>query len=113
MVVVNRNAINLLQQLSVDRQRLDFPIRLRGKGVGLSACGCRTGQSHKNGNPPMQQMSHLCLLETASTNDSPSRASELKLAACAQALLRADSARSEEHTSELQSHLNLVCRLLL
>src|SRR5260370_31276745 len=25
----------------------------------------------------------------------------------------ANSARSEEHTSELQSHLNLVCRLLL
>src|SRR5260370_30622465 len=25
----------------------------------------------------------------------------------------ARSARSEEHTSELQSHLNLVCRLLL
>src|SRR5260370_23197786 len=25
----------------------------------------------------------------------------------------ADNARSEEHTSELQSHLNLVCRLLL
>src|SRR5260370_3527061 len=25
----------------------------------------------------------------------------------------ADSGRSEEHTSELQSHLNLVCRLLL
>src|SRR5260370_181447 len=25
----------------------------------------------------------------------------------------AESARSEEHTSELQSHLNLVCRLLL
>src|SRR5260370_23412099 len=24
-----------------------------------------------------------------------------------------DSGRSEEHTSELQSHLNLVCRLLL
>src|SRR5260370_32183133 len=24
-----------------------------------------------------------------------------------------DSLRSEEHTSELQSHLNLVCRLLL
>src|SRR5438477_9679095 len=32
------------------------------------------------------------------------------------ALLRADivpSERSEEHTSELQSHVNLVCRLLL
>src|SRR6476661_8626630 len=26
---------------------------------------------------------------------------------------RLDSSRSEEHTSELQSHLNLVCRLLL
>src|SRR5260370_31919034 len=26
---------------------------------------------------------------------------------------RADDERSEEHTSELQSHLNLVCRLLL
>jgi len=26
---------------------------------------------------------------------------------------RATLARSEEHTSELQSHLNLVCRLLL
>src|SRR5690242_21470858 len=27
--------------------------------------------------------------------------------------LRAISTRSEEHTSELQSHVNLVCRLLL
>src|SRR5260370_15842297 len=31
--------------------------------------------------------------------------------ACKQALCL--SSRSEEHTSELQSHLNLVCRLLL
>src|SRR5260370_11281995 len=29
------------------------------------------------------------------------------------ALTASDSDRSEEHTSELQSHLNLVCRLLL
>src|SRR5260370_17070169 len=28
-------------------------------------------------------------------------------------LLQAKDLRSEEHTSELQSHLNLVCRLLL
>src|SRR5260370_32735026 len=28
-------------------------------------------------------------------------------------MLREGLARSEEHTSELQSHLNLVCRLLL
>src|SRR5690242_21298409 len=27
--------------------------------------------------------------------------------------LRVDARRSEEHTSELQSHVNLVCRLLL
>src|SRR5260370_20240791 len=27
--------------------------------------------------------------------------------------VRAQAKRSEEHTSELQSHLNLVCRLLL
>src|SRR5260370_19926951 len=30
-----------------------------------------------------------------------------------QGLLQPAPARSEEHTSELQSHLNLVCRLLL
>src|SRR5260370_15690963 len=29
------------------------------------------------------------------------------------AVLCGDDRRSEEHTSELQSHLNLVCRLLL
>src|SRR5260370_13539261 len=29
------------------------------------------------------------------------------------ALINRNSGRSEEHTSELQSHLNLVCRLLL
>src|SRR5260370_32382533 len=30
-----------------------------------------------------------------------------------EAVMRTMLARSEEHTSELQSHLNLVCRLLL
>src|SRR5260370_29359050 len=33
--------------------------------------------------------------------------------ACARGRSRCASSRSEEHTSELQSHLNLVCRLLL
>src|SRR5260370_14548400 len=33
--------------------------------------------------------------------------------ALAQDLMWSDKFRSEEHTSELQSHLNLVCRLLL
>src|SRR5260370_15484438 len=34
-------------------------------------------------------------------------------AACRRGRMRSDWPRSEEHTSELQSHLNLVCRLLL
>src|SRR5260370_30115637 len=45
---------------------------------------------------------------------------EVPRVACADALYgalrrraRQDGQRSEEHTSELQSHLNLVCRLLL
>src|SRR5260370_29592308 len=45
--------------------------------------------------------------ETVSRKSSPT-------AAKATSLFKADVAlRSEEHTSELQSHLNLVCRLLL
>src|SRR5713101_7606771 len=32
---------------------------------------------------------------------------------CAGAEAADDQARSEEHTSELQSHVNIVCRLLL
>src|SRR5260370_32091903 len=35
------------------------------------------------------------------------------LAAYAPALAHSPQLRSEKHTSELQSHLNLVCRLLL
>src|SRR5260370_14685081 len=33
--------------------------------------------------------------------------------AAVQDILKAATERSEEHTSELQSHLNIVCRLLL
>src|SRR5947207_4228955 len=46
--------------------------------------------------------------EFASSADSTARAA--RLAACAFAL---GAKRSEEHTSELQSHSDLVCRLLL
>src|SRR5260370_13934665 len=35
------------------------------------------------------------------------------LPTCARIGFRKHNQRSEEHTSELQSHLNLVCRLLL
>src|SRR5438034_7548178 len=37
----------------------------------------------------------------------------LSLSALMYRLLAADAPRSEEHTSELQSHSDLVCRLLL
>src|SRR5436190_4776713 len=47
----------------------------------------------------------------------PQRGEERQLAAARGAddadLLRIDAERSEEHTSELQSHSDLVCRLLL
>src|SRR5690242_21233981 len=36
-----------------------------------------------------------------------------ELAASLRRFAAAEGARSEEHTSELQSHVNLVCRLLL
>src|SRR5690242_21333790 len=43
-----------------------------------------------------------------------SRSDDSGAAASAAAAIGADSlSRSEEHTSELQSHVNLVCRLLL
>src|SRR5260370_5503688 len=48
---------------------------------------------------------------------SPEEADRLKADLDEQAhratILRRETVRSEEHTSELQSHLNLVCRLLL
>src|SRR5207237_3203073 len=52
-----------------------------------------------------------CGLRTASTKNCASRGDKPNDKACF-----ADHTlplRSEEHTSELQSHLNLVCRLLL
>src|SRR4051812_50074934 len=45
----------------------------------------------------------------ASRRQSPTRAARRKSAFSS----AARSSRSEEHTSELQSHVNLVCRLLL
>src|SRR5260370_3418361 len=52
----------------------------------------------------------------ASTNSSGRSRAAIPAAAEIAALDRPElfvEARSEEHTSELQSHLNLVCRLLL
>src|SRR5882762_11234590 len=44
---------------------------------------------------------------------SPQPALTKSVRACFYSIGRRVCARSEEHTSELQSHLNLVCRLLL
>src|SRR5690242_21169187 len=41
------------------------------------------------------------------------RAATTTAGICTPTPVPAPSARSEEHTSELQSHVNLVCRLLL
>src|SRR5260370_33801039 len=54
-------------------------------------------------------------------NAKPSSPSRLCSSSCVAVMIlrenvspgRTRSSRSEEHTSELQSHLNLVCRLLL
>src|SRR5438477_5933513 len=50
----------------------------------------------------------LILDESADTKDVTATIVDLGVGA-----LNEDETRSEEHTSELQSHVNLVCRLLL
>src|SRR5690242_21928735 len=52
----------------------------------------------------------------AAGDSTPSRVSTARAnssAATPEAVIRSPPVRSEEHTSELQSHVNLVCRLLL
>src|SRR5260370_9525305 len=57
-----------------------------------------------------QFLPHLALVQTA-----PQRHPDHKQHQCQCGALdgAVEPSRSEEHTSELQSHLNLVCRLLL
>src|SRR5260370_15927416 len=51
---------------------------------------------------------------TSSRRDCTARMSSIFVAlATSTRYCASDASRSEEHTSELQSHLNLVCRLLL
>src|SRR5260370_16491448 len=70
--------------------RSQLPYRSLGDGVDLAPL--------RRGHPVLLRRQHLRL---------PRHEREVHLALELQAL------RSEEHTSELQSHLNLVCRLLL
>src|SRR5258706_5125900 len=67
-----------------ETRRWSYPIRLKEERYHKCACGC---------------VPNLCCLVSADGQDSAS--------------VRAKHSRSEEHTSELQSLTNLVCRLLL
>src|SRR5260370_28346380 len=53
---------------------------------------------------------YTTLFRSASTNHEPPCANDSRAITAASTPV---NGRSEEHTSELQSHLNLVCRLLL
>src|SRR5438046_4184214 len=63
--------------------------------------------------PEIYTLSLHDALPISSTNSSDSAAAAAARARCSASLARFTSARSEEHTSELQSLTNLVCRLLL
>src|SRR5438477_7175979 len=56
---------------------------------------------------------YTTLFRSARADPLPDAPGRLQRAALRRADRRLDPARSEEHTSELQSHVNLVCRLLL
>src|SRR5260370_4348282 len=76
---------------------------------------------------PSENVNVACSLDTVSTSGStsstdprPARAPETRVSATEEPVTNRSTgtaaglgSRSEEHTSELQSHLNLVCRLLL
>src|SRR2546430_8839274 len=67
------------------------------------------GAAHDDGIEPSLELVHDVLDPPADY----SRMGEPEISYCAQEERNAFAARSEEHTSELQSQSNLVCRLLL
>src|SRR5260370_12676262 len=76
-----------------------------GPGCGTSARGVPSFASHSRrvaSCPPL-----------ASTSPSGAKARQSMPLVCQPDQRAIPLSRSEEHTSELQSHLNLVCRLLL
>src|SRR5260370_31614606 len=92
-------------------------MRLRGKlrGDGAAGVGIPTGTSGVAG---FAAAGVLIFRAAVAGPELPERRRRRRreLAACNSAYSkggRSSGARSEEHTSELQSHLNLVCRLLL
>src|SRR5260370_15480510 len=105
------------------RDRMWIYILLFLPGIGLLAYGLveilpglvrsRTAQglqrqAIRQFNPGRELRRRYAALEEADTIDNRRLLAEELVAAGR----NADAVRSEEHTSELQSHLNLVCRLL-
>src|SRR5260370_26321288 len=76
-----------------------FPYTTLFRSPGLRADAGRRGAERKGDHPPLLGAATRCRLQPARAGAGGRR--------------RHRVARSEEHTSELQSHLNLVCRLLL
>src|SRR5260370_16434140 len=74
--------------------------RRTGFERGLAA-DCHVVSSGPRYSPHLERVKHI--------PETPCRLDQLRSQDCPQHKRR----RSEEHTSELQSHLNLVCRLLL
>src|SRR2546430_4367842 len=89
--------------------------------VWLHACGARAStlrfRSQHNSKPEWSgSIARICSTPRADSVDTAKAATDAKEAgkACWNiSSLRGSRMRSEEHTSELQSQSNLVCRLLL
>src|SRR5438034_8611478 len=74
-------------------------------GFGTRRCGCWMKESNSTFRPPP-----AALLHASSSDLIQRRAAPMP---CVSESVRESVWRSEEHTSELQSHSDLVCRLLL
>src|SRR5690242_20825556 len=75
----------------------------------LFRSSCRT-RADRAGDPDRRRASRSCAARASPSSPSPRSCSTWRSTANAGARRHR---RSEEHTSELQSHVNLVCRLLL
>src|SRR5260370_28117385 len=87
------------------------PARTRGPGEGAwprSRLHCR---QRAHARRFLHAAEHVCFRSDRGRQGDLSKISFVLRVARAKDIL--DRSRSEEHTSELQSHLNLVCRLLL
>src|SRR5260370_13580349 len=71
-------------------------------------------ESHPGGNTSHRNPSHAAWETFCSRRENPGRRKDADVEhSSSPRPFHPDCVRSEEHTSELQSHLNLVCRLLL